>query len=448
MKVALIGNMNNNNFAMLRYFRDLGVDAHLFLYEEDGRFASAHFAHTSDTHYPEKYDAHITRTNIHNHQSEVLSGNVICRAAFYAMYCVAKMKKIPHAIVYKPPRLDTKREIRRLFADYDVLIGSGYSPAIFSAVGMDLTMFHPYSTGVEGIGSVDERVGIGRSRFNFWMTYPFYLLCRGRQIAALKRTKILISPDGEASLKTFKEDVGREGQILALPTFYNLEEIPAGIPAHLQPIHDRIRQHDVAFVFHARHLWQRAKDMSEAEYSKTSKNNNWVFEAFATLRDQRKDTSPLLISFNYGADAPASIALCAQLDIEDNVLWLPTMSRKDIALILSWCDAGIGEFYSEQIIWGGTGWETLAAGKPLIQGYLYEDEAFAQQYGYPAPPLLKVRSRDDVLVHLLSIADDSGQARQIGKASRTWFNTYNGLALAKEWLKLLEATTKMDKGTG
>ena len=92
MKVALIGNMNNNNFAMLRYFRDLGLDAHLFLFEEDGRFASAHFAHTSDTHFVQKYAAHITRTSIHNHMSQVLGGNFISRIVFYAMYWVAKSK--------------------------------------------------------------------------------------------------------------------------------------------------------------------------------------------------------------------------------------------------------------------------------------------------------------------------------------------------------------------
>lgn len=445
MKVALIGNMNNNNFAMLRYFRDLGVDAHLFLYEEDGRFASAHFAHTSDTHYPEKYDAHITRTNIHNHQSEVLSGNVIYRAAFYAIYCVAKMKKIPHAIVYKPPRFGAKRKIRRLFADYDVLVGSGYSPAIFSAAGRDLTLFYPYSTGVEGVGSVDEQVSTGRSKLAFWATYPFYRLSRKRQIAALKKTKILISPDGDASLRTFKDDIGREGQTLALPIFYNLENAPSDVPTHLSAVYDRIKQHDVAFVSHARHLWQRHKGITDQEYLNTSKNNQWVFETFAALMEQRKNKAPLLISFDYGKDATASKNLCAKLGIEDNVLWLPTMARKDIALILSWCDAGIGEFISVRTIWGGTGWETLATGKPLIQGYLYEDNAFAHQYGYPAPPLLKVRTQDDVLTHLLSITDDVSQARQIGEASRTWFNTYNGIALAKEWVKILQTCADTGK---
>jgi len=35
IKVLLIGNMNNNNFSIMRYLRDLGIDAHLFLMNND-----------------------------------------------------------------------------------------------------------------------------------------------------------------------------------------------------------------------------------------------------------------------------------------------------------------------------------------------------------------------------------------------------------------------------
>ena len=34
-KVALIGNMNNNNFTLLRILRDNKIDAHLFLYSNE-----------------------------------------------------------------------------------------------------------------------------------------------------------------------------------------------------------------------------------------------------------------------------------------------------------------------------------------------------------------------------------------------------------------------------
>ena len=34
-KVALIGNMNNNNFALMRILRDNNINAHLFLYSNE-----------------------------------------------------------------------------------------------------------------------------------------------------------------------------------------------------------------------------------------------------------------------------------------------------------------------------------------------------------------------------------------------------------------------------
>lgn len=43
MKIGLIGNMNNNNFALMRYFRDLGADAHLLLYANDGQGSLSNF---------------------------------------------------------------------------------------------------------------------------------------------------------------------------------------------------------------------------------------------------------------------------------------------------------------------------------------------------------------------------------------------------------------------
>ena len=36
MRLGILGNMNNNHFSLMRYMRDLGIDAHLLLYSDDG----------------------------------------------------------------------------------------------------------------------------------------------------------------------------------------------------------------------------------------------------------------------------------------------------------------------------------------------------------------------------------------------------------------------------
>ena len=72
MKIALIGNMNNNNFSIMRYFRDLGADAHLLIYSNDGVGSLSHFTPESDTFNIEKWQAFIHKTDIENGPSSVL----------------------------------------------------------------------------------------------------------------------------------------------------------------------------------------------------------------------------------------------------------------------------------------------------------------------------------------------------------------------------------------
>ena len=66
MKLGLIGNMNNNNFAMMRYFRDLGADAHLLLYSNDGKDSLNHFTPEADTWEIEQWTPFIHQTDIPN----------------------------------------------------------------------------------------------------------------------------------------------------------------------------------------------------------------------------------------------------------------------------------------------------------------------------------------------------------------------------------------------
>ena len=55
LKVALIGNMNNNNFVLLRYLLDQGIDVNLLILKNE----PAHFSPSSDTNEIEKYNDKI-----------------------------------------------------------------------------------------------------------------------------------------------------------------------------------------------------------------------------------------------------------------------------------------------------------------------------------------------------------------------------------------------------
>ena len=68
MRVALLGNTCNNNFALMRYLRDLGVDAHLLLYSNEG-------IEGNNIHYSPEYDTfHFNKWKVYIHRLPVMNG--------------------------------------------------------------------------------------------------------------------------------------------------------------------------------------------------------------------------------------------------------------------------------------------------------------------------------------------------------------------------------------
>ena len=62
MKIAILGNMNNNGLSLLRHFYDLGYDSKLLLYSNDGVDDHSHFSWTNDTWNTKKWAPRVYRT--------------------------------------------------------------------------------------------------------------------------------------------------------------------------------------------------------------------------------------------------------------------------------------------------------------------------------------------------------------------------------------------------
>jgi glycosyltransferase involved in cell wall biosynthesis len=185
-------------------------------------------------------------------------------------------------------------------------------------------------------------------------------------------------------------------------------------------------------------MWKPVSQYSAAQNHESSKNSDWLFHAFAGLLAARPGCRARLFVVEYGPDIAATKALVAELGIDDRVSWLPKMARKDLMWLLGRVSLGVGEFMNpRRMIWGGTGWETLAAGKPLLQGFRFEEGEFENLYGYPPPPLIPIRAQADVLNGLLFAADHPEEAAKMGERARDWFDTHNGISLAKKWLELV-----------
>ena len=88
MKIALIGNMNNNNFSLMRYFHDLGVNADLILMSDDGIGDLKHFHPSSDTWNFTKYKDNIKYMQAPNRVVSVLGNSFPWNIYFWIKYLV------------------------------------------------------------------------------------------------------------------------------------------------------------------------------------------------------------------------------------------------------------------------------------------------------------------------------------------------------------------------
>ncbi len=429
MKIGLIGNMNNNNFAMMRYFRDLGVDAHLLLYTNDGKDTLSHFSPESDTWEIEKWKPYIHQTDIPNAPIAALD------FPFSWLMCIRAW------IRYKIGRQETfvpavsKHQVKCAYKGYDRLIASGITPATLVRIHKELDIFYPYSINVEFLYTGEfVKLVSSTSRFS---TYIFNKIQKRQADGIRLASNTLNYEPGitEAALQS----IGVNPVRLPTPIVYSGEKFPAASPNSLLANTEKlIEESSISLLHHARLLWKNNGQFTNEEWRSENKNSHWVIRAFSDFILARPNAKPRLFIIEYGPDIEATKELISQLGISKYVTWLPKMQRRELMWLLSRVSIGVGEFLDvPKMVWGGTGWETLASGKPFLQGFNFKQGAFEQIFDYPPPPMLPVRKQEDVFFHLLDMADNPNNLEQIGQEAKEWFNRNNGIGLAKQWLELL-----------
>ena len=397
MKVALVGNMNNNNFALMRYLRDLGVDAHLLCFDNE----LDHFGPEHDTWH------------------------------------LAKWQRFIHALPFGDnPRhllLKSGALIRNALREYPFTIGSGLTPALFRKAGLELSIFFPYSAGIEWVGLLPSD---GRP---FSPTHLFHRWVRRCQMAGLRRhTRFCTSLDLSGTTEECFHRLGVPFQPLGIPMVYNREQpAPADIPAEIRQAKAQMAGRDLVIFSQARHYWRpRAADPWSMRPG-FLKRNDLLFRAFAEYLPGARRKNPLLVLLKYGPDVEASQELVTELGIQSRVLWLPRMSRKHLVYLLAGADFVVGEFTGEGI-WGGTAWEGLAAGRPVFQAVNYKPEDYRRKAGHELPPLIHVAQVSDIVNHLRRFETVPEEYTEIGRQGAVWFNRHQGIELVRDYVRLLE----------
>lgn len=424
--------MNNNHFALMRYFRDLGADAHVLMYSNDGIDGASHFAPEKDTWMLDKWAPYIHRTDILN--APISAVNFPLSLFFSANYALKKFNKTIGSSIASPFPV-SKSSLINVFKNYPLLVGTGIAPAMLHRINRSLDIFAPYGAGIEYFKNT-EFIAQLNSLSGFRLR--LMLMVQARQIIGLQNARHVLDTDISIAKGSLNE-IGVTPLPLACPMVYINEPMPEHAPSDaLKVAMAVIKSTNFSVLHHSRLMWQKTEQFTNEQWLFQSKNNDHLIRSFAELVAQRPALKSCLLIVEYGPDIQATKELVANLGIADHVHWLPKMARRELMWLLSKVSIGVGEFLDvPRFLWGGTAWETLASGKPLLQGFQFAEGEFESLYGHPPPPMLPVRRREDILPHLLEMADNSERREALGRHAKAWFSEYNGVGLAKKWLDLL-----------
>lgn len=410
-RIAIIGNMNNNGFSLLRYFRDLGADAYLLTFSTDGNGNLSHFKPEADTWDIEHWKAFIRPLEIPNTSKGILRC-LLSRLWFN------KLKK-------------------NLLLNYDVFIGSGAAPAMFAAMNLKLDIFYPYGAGIEFYGDLEFKHKTKSSHIQRLINGLIIKL----QAKGIRNSTYCLNAEMSITKKSF-EELDKSFINLPIPMVYNgIESAQVVLGSQVNNAIKRIKESELSIFCCSRLLWHEKTLLSDAgeNWRSFSKNNDWLFIGLSKFIYENAKAQPLLVCVEYGPDVEVTKELINTLGISDYVIWLNPLQRKEIITLIDVCDVGVGEFYTDPgVIWGGTGWEVLSRGKPFLQSFNFSKKSFESKFNYPPPFILDVKSGEDVAHHLNALYKNIDKCDAISKEVSNWFERYNGIGLAKQWLNLLQ----------
>lgn len=438
MKIALIGNMNNANFSILRYFHDLGYDANLFLFENDFDNENEHFHWKNDTWDIEKWQNYIFKTNIRNSYAQILSGK---NYWYLILYLFQKISIFfgSKGDFFNPGVKNIGKYLESNFQEYDIIIGSGNLPALFTySKKLKLSIFYPYSTGVEYINVVFEPETIKSKTF---LVKKLMQRSKEVQIKGIKETNLIYNAEMGITNTTLLS-LSHNVKCDFIPAVY-VESKPKLNSPQLEKLIRKIESVDFSILMHSRHKWDDQLKHTKQWEENENKNNHWLIKAFRRFKNHFPESNARLFLMNYGEHTQKSKNLIEKLNLNNHVIWIEKMPRKELLEIIKKVDLVAGEFYSaKNMIWGSTGWEAFACGKAFLNSFKFRDKSFPQIFGVPEPNILKSNSIDEIYESIVFAYLNPEKIIEIENENYLWFKKYIGVNEAKKWIDYYQSHQK------
>ena len=372
-KIALLGNMNNNFFAICRYLIDYGYDAKLFIFDYEAKIK--HF-HPSADSYDDEW------------------------------------KKFTHTLPWGSPItfLQTrKKTLINFFSEFDILIGCGHAPAFAQKAGRKLDIFAPHGS---DLNHVPHLKGLSAKQLVHYVTI-------GRnQRKGIVNSENVFSDKLHEKQEIKIEKLGlRIRYFSAIPSIYIPQykglKVDSSEP-QLKKMLQIKKENDLIIFHHSRHSWCNPKDKIAL------KGNNILFEGVADFKKKYPNINIVIITFEYGDEVLQTKRLVKDLNIEDTIFWFPLYPRKKIMEMMSFADIVTGQFYRSFITYG-----TIIEGMVMSKTIMHrrDDSLYAKDYK-ELYPMIHASSVEDVVIGLEEYVANPKKYVKMGKESNKWMRKY------------------------
>ena len=391
MRIACLANSNNNYFTLVRYLRDRGHDAHLYLMNE-----ASHFQPHCDT-----YDLSYQE---YTHQLNWQFGKFSDQEAY-------------------------AKQVKKEIEGYDLVFASEWTTAFLAKAGIRPDFYVPLGVDLYANPFYEEQAQSRALRtaiaINKVLGRYQEQINWDKEIAESQwqgiNTARCVWTSNQTFIDLIDEKFTFEGHFLKkpFPILYNGVYSPETIEEHYTQSHwyqefKAFRdKHEVVLFAHSRHIW--CSKVNPLQYKA---NDHYIRGVAKAVHEGGMDIG--IISLDYGPDVGHSKALLEELGIADRVKWFPTMPRKEIMIGISLSDIVVAEF---KIGWftGGTYFEALCMGKPLLHYRKDEDYQGRFETTYP---LMNARTPNEITNALLAYQKDPAAHAQMGLEGKAWFEKY------------------------
>ena len=370
MKVALIGNMNNNFYSFFRYFKDLKIDVELLIFKNE----------------PKIFD-------LKNDEPNKVSRIKIKKLSWGDRFDLIKTPKIK---IYN----DLKK--------YDVLIGCGLSPAFCYKAGLYLDIFVPYGADIYYF-----------TKFN--LTYPKNLLSlfytSYYQKKGLKKCKIWHLPlTNHLYEDVFNKYKGRakrwiDGIPYVYHKAYNKNFIKNKTKANLKKFLNIRKRKKIILFSPSRLVWGRNKS------DPNDKGTDILLKGIKIFKEKNLNTSISLILMNYGPDLIKTKKLIEKLNLKKEVVLLKRQPRINILYMMKLSDIVCTQFKNSWLSYGVI-FEALAMSK-IVMAYR-NDNLYKKNYK-SLYPIINVNKPEKINHHLSKYIENKSKYLGMGKKGRKWY---------------------------